>query len=566
MEITGSSQSKSFRQALKEWLEILPQSRVFLRSQDTILSCTTGSERTSPLTLQLETSDEIKAVLKIAQKHRVPVYPISTGRNWGYSCASPAINGSVILDLSKMNRILEFNEEMGWVRIEPGVTQQQLRDYLDEKELRFMVPVTDGGPECSLLGNLLERGHGITPHVDHFESLLSLRAVLPDGTSYSNPFSDLGCEDVANNFKWDLGPNVAGLFGQSNLGIVTEGTLSLARLPETHQAFTFTLSRPEDLPLAVEAIRKIKQELPGIVAGIKLMNDRQILAMNIIYPENFVVPGKIMSQVLVDQLCKAHKLDSWTGIGGLYGDKAIVKAARQKIRRVFKPFAKKIQFFSAKNATTARVLAKVMPSFLGGRHFQKKSKQLRNLMDMIAGQPTDGFLHQAYWRSHVRFENSTKNPTLDKTGLIFYSPVMTINADRVQQFEKLIVEQTEAFGIEPVITLTAISERCFQGTVSILFDAKNADFKKRAQSCFEALFQQGLQQGYCPARLGLDDMRKVTELTSSPHWQLIRKFKGVLDPQHILAPGRYCAKPRHPGFVLGPASDLEPSQESPIPE
>ena len=48
-----------------------------------------------------------------------------------------------------MNRIIELDEELGTLTVEPGVTQEQLARYLDEHDLPFLVPVTGGGPHVA---------------------------------------------------------------------------------------------------------------------------------------------------------------------------------------------------------------------------------------------------------------------------------------------------------------------------------------------------------------------------------------------------------------------------------
>ena len=93
-----------------------------------------------------------------------------------------------------------------WSRSEPGVTQQKLSDYLAAKGLQFLVPVTGAGPDCSLIGNALERGYGITPHADHFGAVTALEAVLPDGRLYRSALSELGGGAVDRAYKWGMGP------------------------------------------------------------------------------------------------------------------------------------------------------------------------------------------------------------------------------------------------------------------------------------------------------------------------------------------------------------------------
>ena len=66
-----------------------------------------------------------------------PVYPISSGKNWGYGSRARCAT-RVLLDLGRMNRILDFNEELAYVTIEPGVTQRQLYDFLSARSRLWM--------------------------------------------------------------------------------------------------------------------------------------------------------------------------------------------------------------------------------------------------------------------------------------------------------------------------------------------------------------------------------------------------------------------------------------------
>jgi 4-cresol dehydrogenase (hydroxylating) len=85
--------------------------------------------------------EEVLELMKYFEKENLPYYPVSTGRNWGYGGKLPVEDGCVILELSRLRRIVEFNAELGYVVVEPGVTQQQLYDFLEKRAPgRFMVP------------------------------------------------------------------------------------------------------------------------------------------------------------------------------------------------------------------------------------------------------------------------------------------------------------------------------------------------------------------------------------------------------------------------------------------
>ena len=112
--------------------------------------------------------EEIQGILKVCNQYRIPLWPISTGRNFGYGSATPGTPGQVILELRRMNRILEVDADLGTVLVEPGVTYRQLQDYLKEHNIPLWLDFPAPGPLVSPVSNTLERGGGQTPYGDHF--------------------------------------------------------------------------------------------------------------------------------------------------------------------------------------------------------------------------------------------------------------------------------------------------------------------------------------------------------------------------------------------------------------
>ena len=140
--------------------------------------------RRIPGAIRPRSHEEVLRCIEAANVYKVRLYPISQGHNWGYGGATPVQDDSVVMDLSEMKRILDFDGELGIVTLEPGVTQAQLSAFLIESNDQYLSPVHGGGPQCSIIGNALERGYGLTPVVDHFAAVTSLRAVLGSGEEY----------------------------------------------------------------------------------------------------------------------------------------------------------------------------------------------------------------------------------------------------------------------------------------------------------------------------------------------------------------------------------------------
>ena len=148
------------------------------------LPATFATTQHVPALLRPGSRAELQACLAVARRFSIAVYPISSGNNWGYGSRVPVADGSVVIDLEAApDRIVDFSEEMGWVTVEPGVTQQQLFDYLSSRKSRLWLDATGSTPESSIVGNTMERGFGHTPvwRACSATCVRSRSKVLPDG-------------------------------------------------------------------------------------------------------------------------------------------------------------------------------------------------------------------------------------------------------------------------------------------------------------------------------------------------------------------------------------------------
>ena len=92
--------------------------------------------------------------------------------------------------------------------------------------------------------------------------------------------------------------------------------------------------------------------------------------------------------------------------------------------------------------------------------------------------------------------------------------------------------------MEPLITLTSLSDRCFDSSVPLLFDRGDANQTERAQLCYRALLEAGRREGFLPYRISGHAMDWITG-SDAPFSQLISALKTAIDPDGIIAPGRY---------------------------
>src|SRR5205823_2405790 len=170
------------------------------------------------------------------------------------TCALPIF----LLDLARLNRIIDFDEELAYVTIEPGVTQRQLHEFLRGRGSRLWMDATGASPDCSIVGNTMERGFGHTPMGDHCGNACGFEVVLPTGDCIETGFSRFAGAKAGPLHRYGVGPSLDGLFAQSNFGIVTRMSVWLMPAPEKFQAFFFVCGDERGLAAVVDALRPLR--------------------------------------------------------------------------------------------------------------------------------------------------------------------------------------------------------------------------------------------------------------------------------------------------------------------
>ncbi|WP_394782020.1 FAD-binding oxidoreductase [Undibacterium sp.] len=525
--------------AISDWTKLLGADQVLdaQATRRTYGADTNGITRDLPGALQIQDSAQLPDVLRIAGRHGVPVYPISTGKNWGYGTSLPATDGCIILDLSRLTKILHFDAELGVVTLEPGVTQGMLADFLDQGGHSFLVPVTGAGPTVSLVGNALERGYGITPYTDHFGAVTDLEAVLADGSLYRTALREAAGEDLARLFKGGIGPASTGLFTQSGFGVVTRMSIALARRPDCIKACLFSLKDDSLLEPAIERIRSILSKLPGVVGGINLMNQHRTLAMAAPFPYDRLDADGMIPAEVIQEMGGQYQLAPWTGFGTLYGSKRVVAAAQKEIRAALSGIASRLLFISPERAGTLAKLVGHLPG-AGAQRLSRTVGTLAKSLQLVAGRPNETALPLAYWRNPNPPSGALRNPAADGCGLIWYAPLVPMRPAGVRAYVEMVKKVTHKHGIEPLITLTSISDRVFDSTVPIIFEKENAAAQETAGRCYQDLLETGRELGVFPYRVGIHSMEYLASLQDHAH-RFHGNLKNHLDPSNILAPGRY---------------------------
>ena len=500
------------------------------------------------LIIRPESREQVQACVGVANRYGIPLSPISSGLNWGYGSRVPSRDGSALLDLGRMRRIVDFDESLGYVTVEPGVTQQDLWDHLRARGSTLWMDATGTSPSASLIGNTMERGFGHTPYGDHFAHVCALEVVLGDGRCIETGFARFGPSPVAPIYRYGLGPVIDGLFTQSNLGIVTRMTIWLMPAPEYFQAFFFRCDTEGDLGRAIDALRPLK--LSGTLrSALHVGNDYKVLNGLRQYPWDEVGGRTPLTPDDMLPFRQRYRIGLWNGSGGLYGTRAQVREARRLVRDRLAGIASQVQFIDDRKLALAQRFAGVYRR-LSGWDISAALALLAPVYGLMKGVPTSQPLMSAYWRKRTP-PPAAMDPDRDRCGLLWCAPVAPFDGGHAERLTALVSRIVLAHGFEPLISITLVTDRALTCVVSISFDRDVTGEDARAEACYDALLDALGAEGYHSYRLGLRGMSRIGD---DPTAQLLNQLKRACDPRGIIAPGRYGIDARR---VEGHASSHE---------
>lgn len=190
--------------------------------------------------------EEVQAIVYLANREKIPVIPLGGGLV--LSGLSRPLKGGIVVDMKRMNEILEVNEQSRYVVVEAGVSQGMLQAYLSKNYPHLKHSIPDSPPAATIAGNVLIHGSGHLSQATgfHSEMLNGLEVVLPTGE-----ICKLGsCSTVPYWFSRAPLPDLAGLFlgWHGTTGIVTKLAIKLYPSPAKKDVMMFLVENPDFMP------------------------------------------------------------------------------------------------------------------------------------------------------------------------------------------------------------------------------------------------------------------------------------------------------------------------------
>ena len=485
------------RFALRKWADAIGAEHVICEAAvlDRWQTATHATSQQVLALLRPGSAKQVAECVRLANLHQTPVYPVSRGRNWGLGSRVPA-SDAVIIDLARLDRIIAVDERFGCITLEPGVTFEQVHACLTERKSQWFLPVIGGPADASVLGNCVERGDGIGPQCERLSNMCSLEVVLPDGSIVHTGFGPSNSTPLSTLSSMPAGPYLDGLFTQSNLGILTRATLWLARRPQHLQLVSARI--PQDgLAAYIDSLQRLICDLGTSACTFSLWNGY-----------------KLNARLGLDERELAS--DAWYSNGCLYAASPSMANAQRELA---------IQSLEGSSALLEVLDDSSIPD-------------LRERLGLFLGGPSNDNV-RSFYMEKPSIPKGDLDPDRDRCGAIWLCPEVRFDGLTVSGVVDSCEKIMRSSGYDPVIGMSAVTHRTLRVFISILYDRDKLGEDDRAIHCNHQLQQFLSAAGMLPFRLGIHSMHLAAQ-TNVTRWNLVQQIKSQLDPNHILAPGRYC--------------------------
>ncbi|MGD9161093.1 MAG: FAD-binding oxidoreductase [Desulfobacteraceae bacterium] len=437
-------------------------------------------------------SEEVSAVVKICNEHNIPVVPCSSKVHF-YGATIPK-EGGVMLDMSRMDKVLEIDPENRRVRFEPGVTWEKLTAELEKEGYRVIMPLTPPA-ERSVLTDFMEREEPTNQVYDYGEPLQAMEVVWPTGEIFR-----MGSASV-NNYpdSPSKGGNPSGpgldfyrffQCAQGTMGVVTWTNLKIESIPKIDKVLFAPL---DDLDYGIDFLYRILPRRIG--QEVLLLNDVDLAA--------------IIAEDSDDFERLRAELPPWTLVLVISG---LLRRPEEKIAYEENFLAEVI-----KNEFSDLRLEENLPGFPGLR------KKMLNILRKPW--PKD----KPYWKNQVK--GACQN--------IFFHTRPNMVSDFVSVVEDIAAQYGYPIDDIGMYIQPIEHNRACRPEFSFFYDPENEAETEVIAAMYKDICKDLLSRGAVFTR-PYGDLAPIVYEKAASYAVALKRLKKTFDPNNIMNPGNLC--------------------------
>lgn len=428
--------------------------------------------------------NDLQNIIKLTENKPVSIWTMPNAGGLG-STPPPESGDIIMLDLKRMNGILEVNTSAAYALVEPGVTYQQMQDYLRDNNIPFWVDI-DKNSQHSIADSIGAREFGYTPYGDHLLMQCGMEVVLANGNVVRTGMGAMPKSNTWQLFKYGYGPYVDGLFTQSNLGIVTKIGLWLMPAPPAYKPFAIQLNDAQTMAATVDALHTFK---------VNMLIPNTVVIGNA-YHEAVKYSGESPdTEAGVTELATTHNIGTWNVYGALYGIPDNVDILWNALQGAL--------------SSVPGAMLKTSEELRDSPIWKNREQAMRGVAAQIP-------------------EESASD-----SGYVHFTLGAAIEGSDALALDNKIHSIADTHG-STVLTEFALTWRTMMARVSLPYRLDDADSLQKARTCAQTMLAELAEQGYGATHADSDILSGATETFNHAGINnLQRRVKAALDPEAI---------------------------------
>ncbi|KKN37144.1 hypothetical protein LCGC14_0766540 [marine sediment metagenome] len=435
--------------------------------------------------------EEIRKILLYCSAEKISVTPMSAGLSGGF--ALPVLRpAGVLLDLSRMDRIIEIDEKNRFAIIEPGVTNGALWAYMEKYHPDWAPPIADGAPPAAtVMGDAIDRGFSlytssVGPQGDNF---MCAEVVFPNGDVIRT--GSWALPTAKPFYKFGLGPDMwSFLMGsQGALGVFTKCAVKIYPHPKFKTVVAWGMSNPQDMQ---DLTLEIAMQEFGISHSCVMVQGGN-------YP-------LVMARWPKDKVPHDYEFFKGIGIPEWWMNWEVWCRSAEELDFTVNKINSMAEDFKNNRAKDGDAMK---PWVLHPKQIASRMKK-----------PNKIAVPYSFWEAGFLF-------------ITWYTPW-----PECAKFSEYYSDVMERYGFPPVLWIASI-ERARQAICMpiVCFDStKDEDFE-RVQEMNRETTEYCLKQGWLNYRPD-PYIHIQAYYQAAMYWKYLRLFKKMVDPAHIMHPGR----------------------------
>ncbi|MHA1266281.1 MAG: FAD-binding oxidoreductase [Candidatus Helarchaeota archaeon] len=451
-----------------------------------------------------KSAEEIAEILKIASTEKVPVIPRGGGAGL-LDGVLPLRSGGIVVDMTRMNHVLNFNENAMTVTVECGITWAQLNDFLFERGYYTGSLGPGSGMSAAIGGGLSHHsvgGGGAAKYGAVTRHCVGLKVVLADGSIITTGSG--ASKYVKEPFsRWGFGPDLTSIFlgDQGIMGIKVEATLMVYPKPEFRAYNTFM----------------IKRKAPSIVTQI-LLDYRK--SGNLGIYDAYWLPDLSVSAGLglIVQDFIVFKL--WKDVNPK-GKDVFFYTCEAESEEELEQNVKKLNELTLKHKGVTKFGPEIEDGNIAKWHYEKNG----------------------HWQIYHGFWGAAGPGSIPQTAE-HHLPIHQI-PQMIEAFNKWETENSELLNAAgPAIHGLGSALLCDHTTVEMdsgLVVRNLPEYREVNEKLWKSNLEMIVKSGGMPYMAGMRFSRALIDVGafSDPYYNFLKAIKQTLDPEGIISPGKF---------------------------